>query len=454
MSKAQKVTDKGAGKSVTEFGARGDAVHDDTAALQRALRREPYPYFPEGQYLVDGSLTTSMTGQILRGASMGAMIRLDLASYDLTKQQAALTLNGRGQTVHNLAFAGPDAVYGLLQESATHLYNLSALRINGSRATVNHAYVANCEGVGVRIAGEGCTLWMVHIDSVGLDGVRAAAGAHLSRMTFGKVGRPRNMAIYPPNATSGANLNGCAFVLDCTFFDHGGGLTVRGQNHIISGNRIESGLHVAATRVVVSSNIIRNRIFNAITVADDRQSSISSLSDNIVEPMDKDGANDITKPFAYFERPVKSARGNRNPEIERVYQEKAHAVMPKNGTTSDGRVPLKSVYRGQLVDVDATDDTFTFPRHVSVKIELSPMSSNEVFKKGEAQITNESGGTVVDSRGAKTIGDSNPSVMYVTFQVGLAPNVRYSMYIFNDRSQTPADVEHDENFIILITDID
>jgi hypothetical protein len=439
-----------------EFGARGDAVHDDTAALQWALRREPYPYFPEGQYLVDGSLTTSMTGQILRGASMGAMIRLDLATYDLTKQHAALTLNGRGQTVHNLAFAGPDAVYGLLQESATHLYNLSALRINGSRATVNDAYVANCEGVGVTIAGEGCTLWMVHIDTVGLDGVRAAAGAHLSRMTFGKVGRPLNMATYPPNATSGANLNGGAFVLDCTFFDHGGGLTVRGQDHIISGSRIESGLHVAANNVTVSDNIIRTGSGNAITVANDGQSSISSLRGNIVGAMDQGGPDDITDPSLYSEHPVKSASGNRNPKIRRVYEQKAYAqIRLKDRGTSDGHVPLKSLDHGQLVDVDTKNDTFTFARYATVEMTLSRVIANTAFKKGEFQAINENTGSTVHRSGAITVKDSTNSPSYVLparFQASFHAGIPHRLYIFSDQSGSVADVEYDRS-MITITDV-
>ena len=44
--------------------------------------------------------------------------------------------------------------------------------------------------------------------------------------------------------------------------------------------------------------------------------------------------------------------------------------------------------------------------------------------------------------------------MSTVFQVYLRPKDRYRMYIFNDKSKTPADVEHDENFAIVITDIE
>ena len=460
MSKIRKILNKGGEKSVLDLGARGDGIHDDTEALQLALRREPYPYFPAGTYLVDGTLTSSKDDQILIGSSCGAGIRMmDEVMYHLDQQEeAALTLKGNRQTVHNLTFAGPDAVgEDGFEGSGTDWYNLSALRIKGQRARVNEAIVTVCEGVGIDITGDGCLLKDVLVEYIGLVGIRATSGKHqMNRVVVDRVEKAHFQSIttYPVISSLAAQFYVSANILDCTFRDNASRLEVRGQDYIISGNRIESGLHVAASNVVVSNNIVKNRGRNAITVANDGLSSIDSLSDNIIEPMDRAGADNIIDVSAYTVRPVRTVRGNRNAEIERVYQEKAHSVIrPKSGTTSDGRVPLKSVHKGQLVDV-STDDTFAFPRFVFVKIHLPSVFSNEVFKKGQVQLTNETLGSTVDFQGVKTIDETNPEVMSTVFQVYLRPKDRYRMYMFSDTSATPADVEHDENFAIVITDIE
>ena len=476
MSKVRKILNKGGEKRVLDLGARGDGIHDDTEALQLALRREPYPYFPAGTYLVGGTLTTSKDNQILIGSSGGAGIRMmNEALYDIDQQEeAALTLKGNNQTVHNLTFAGPDILDEQdISGSGDDWYNLSALRVKGNGARLNNVEAVVCEGVGIHISGDACELHDVCVEDIGLVGVRATAGRHLlDKVTVANVRKLIfRVSTYPSAAPVGAQMDGGGRVLNCTFDPNASGLSVTDQNptvrsanafpssdpdYLISGNRIESGLHVAATKVVVSNNILKNNLANAITVPRDGQSQITALRDNIVGPMDMDGANDIIATDMYSQRPVELASGNRNPEIERVYQQKAHAVIrPKNGTTSDGRVPLKSVYRGQLVDVDDTDDTFTFPRHVSVKIKFRPTPSNEGFKNGEVRIINENTGSTVESEGATTVDDDNsPTMLPTKLQADLRPNVPHRLYIFNDRSKTPADVEHDENFPITITDIE
>jgi len=460
MSKIRKILNKGGERSVLDFGAYGDGVHDDTEPLQLALRREPYPYFPAGTYLVDGTLTTSKNNQILIGSGGGADIRLNIQKlYNINQdEEAALTLNGNNQTVNNLVFAGPDFLDTQnVEGSGNDWYNLSALRIKGRQAKVNRVYVAACEGVGIDITGDGCLLKDVHVESVGLVGIRATAGTHqLNRVIVENVETSlfHRIGTYPITPSLGAQFKVSANIFDCIFRNNAKRLEVRGQDYIISRNRIEAGLHVAATNVIVSNNIIKERERNAVRVADDKQSSITSLTDNIIEPMDQGGANNILNPSSYFVRPVKSVRGNRNAEIERVYQQKAHSVIrPKNGTTSDGRVPLKSVQSGQLITVN-TDDTFTFPRFVIVKIQLPPTSSNEYFRKGQARLFNEDDGSTVDFHGALTVDENRPVMSQITFQEYLRPNVRYRLYIFANRSKSPADVEHDENFPITITDIE
>lgn len=55
--------------SVKDFGAKGDGVTDDTAAIQAALNSNGNVYFPEGTYIVEG-LTTTIKNHIFGYATL------------------------------------------------------------------------------------------------------------------------------------------------------------------------------------------------------------------------------------------------------------------------------------------------------------------------------------------------------------------------------------------------
>ena len=54
--------------NVRDFGARGDGVTDDTPAFQCALDQAGVISVPEGRYRIEGQLTVSHSGTVLRGA--------------------------------------------------------------------------------------------------------------------------------------------------------------------------------------------------------------------------------------------------------------------------------------------------------------------------------------------------------------------------------------------------
>ncbi|WP_222592827.1 glycoside hydrolase family 55 protein [Meiothermus hypogaeus] len=125
-------------KSVKDYGAKGDGVSDDTAAIQRALddlktvKDNPWSvlYFPAGRYRITATLSTQrnvhddyLGAQIVGehpentllvwdGPSGGTMMRWD-AWYD---KLSRLTFDGQGRAANGLVRAGGFATYGELSD--------------------------------------------------------------------------------------------------------------------------------------------------------------------------------------------------------------------------------------------------------------------------------------------------------------------------------------------------
>jgi hypothetical protein len=59
---------------VTDFGAFGDGVTDDTAAIQAAINAASSVYFPAGSYRISSTITVNASNKILKGAGIGVSI--------------------------------------------------------------------------------------------------------------------------------------------------------------------------------------------------------------------------------------------------------------------------------------------------------------------------------------------------------------------------------------------
>lgn len=75
------LTSVGGSVSVKDFGARGDGVTDDTAAIQSAIKTGKNVYIPEGVYVVTDELTLVTKGQRIVGAGKGFGYPYQWASY-------------------------------------------------------------------------------------------------------------------------------------------------------------------------------------------------------------------------------------------------------------------------------------------------------------------------------------------------------------------------------------
>ena len=79
----------GTAVNVKQFGAVGDGVADDTAAIQAAIDSGAHVYIPAGTYRCDTTLTLTTAGQNLKGAGK-ASTTLDFSNV----KNHGLTLNG------------------------------------------------------------------------------------------------------------------------------------------------------------------------------------------------------------------------------------------------------------------------------------------------------------------------------------------------------------------------
>lgn len=122
--------------SVTNFGAKGNGVTDDTAAIQRALNQAAATgdkvYFPKGVYLVNPAKTLQVGGNTtVKGEGRASVIRASSSSFgwELVRVTGkdillnGLVLDGNRRVNRVLTIAGGSArvtAQGLLVQGATH----------------------------------------------------------------------------------------------------------------------------------------------------------------------------------------------------------------------------------------------------------------------------------------------------------------------------------------------
>lgn len=111
MSKARSLANRANDiVSVLDFGARGDGVTDDTAAIQAAINTGKSVYFPAGTY-VSGALTVSTASQVLFGEGSLSVIQASGTGINLITAQAEyigvrdLRLNGISTSDSTTSFA-------------------------------------------------------------------------------------------------------------------------------------------------------------------------------------------------------------------------------------------------------------------------------------------------------------------------------------------------------------
>ena len=98
---------EGAAVNVLDFGAKGDGVTDDTAAIQAALDAGRDVFFPFGQYKITSTLNQSLQGQKLfgnfsRSTALQSKIFLDTGATD----NVLMNVRGPACTIESLVLVG------------------------------------------------------------------------------------------------------------------------------------------------------------------------------------------------------------------------------------------------------------------------------------------------------------------------------------------------------------
>ena len=141
--------------SVLDFGAVGDGVTDDTAAIQAAINQtgnKASVYFPSGDYLITSTLTSQRQYFDLNGdgASSRIVCNTDIGTM-LKVGDISTGSNLPANSIKNILFQADE-----LSGNCVHLENLSRLHFENISVLLN-------KGVGVRITG--CdTIYMISSD--------------------------------------------------------------------------------------------------------------------------------------------------------------------------------------------------------------------------------------------------------------------------------------------------
>ena len=133
---------------VKKFGAKGDGVTDDTAAIQGALNTGKAVFFPDGSYLVTNALTCATTGQMIYGTGRRTAYLTVKSTFNLSALGVFVCTSGEegpmwkdlgirftqpDTTVRANLIAYPPAIYA----NATPRFTISNLSITNAKTGID-----------------------------------------------------------------------------------------------------------------------------------------------------------------------------------------------------------------------------------------------------------------------------------------------------------------------------
>jgi hypothetical protein len=179
LTKVSYAMTNGSPANVLDFGAIGDGVADDTAAIQAAIDTGNAVYIPDGIYKTTTALALNNAGQSLFGQSRNAILSFQptiaangilCSAFDLTI--STLTFNLNANTVRAIAITTPGqrgTIYNCFFEGTNPITtNQIGVYGDGQSIAVYLWKINNCDfaflDVGIYMQGPDANAW--HIDKV------------------------------------------------------------------------------------------------------------------------------------------------------------------------------------------------------------------------------------------------------------------------------------------------
>ena len=151
-------------RDVKNYGAYGDGVHDDTAAIQAAINSLPSTggtvTIPAGTYLIDTSKKINLRSLMLLQMDPNAILKAKTSS--LSRHYILYISNKSDVEIAGGQLVG-DRDTHVYSTSGTHEWGHGIQILGGKRVTVRDLRVAKCTGDGVCIGGSSADVVIANI---------------------------------------------------------------------------------------------------------------------------------------------------------------------------------------------------------------------------------------------------------------------------------------------------
>jgi hypothetical protein len=285
--------------NIKNYGAIGDGVTDDSAAINTALANNRDVFFPRGTYMVSG-LTVSLANARLKGDN-GAILKkrangelVEIATTATNTIIDGIILDGNspftGVCIRNRAtgvtvqfcyaknaVSGDATIHGSQGQSANMTIRYCTIEGSARAENADNFTVDNCRILPSQVAGQGAGLGVWSVTSAGshADNARftnnridvALNGFAIVPLSRNGAIKPRNVVVSGntivanQNCYGGISMDSCGsgIVSNNTFFVAGGIPTtgalevVNSDNIVVTGNHFDSG-SVMPTGIVLNNS--------------------------------------------------------------------------------------------------------------------------------------------------------------------------------------------------------
>ena len=287
------ITDHNRVVNVLDYGAVGDGVTNDTAAIQAAINAIPVNggtvYFPAGKYIISAPLTVSVKNTVLCGYGCGTQNNTTNATYHTALQVASTWNADEGMIQTNYLYTNAaNAKGGLLIEGLTLLAGLGGTgsgvcgihvkKQTGDNhfwgdLTLRHVSIFNGnKGVYFDANGSSAGFGWVTLDNVQIGSCNYGVHCSAAAGQFINVFRTNDSKIWQNRqGVSGGNYQtrtGGGILIE-----NGNGITIRSTD--LEGNQV--GIHTGAANVVIDGDYFEACTDAAIVLVGARNVRITGM---------------------------------------------------------------------------------------------------------------------------------------------------------------------------------